>query len=247
MSNKSSNHLGLSILGVALALGLVISAFILSNTLFKIKSEGQEIKVKGFAEMKIKSDLGTWTCNIIAKSFDMVGAYNKLQSNVSLTKKYLLKFGIKPDDMSISSINTNKIIKRNDRGILTNDIIGYSLDQSISIKSNDVHIIQKIANESTSLIQQGIEIYSYSPQYFYTKLNDLKISMLGKATKDAKLRAVQLAENSGSEVGGLKSASQGVFQITPENSVSVSDYGEYDLSSINKSIKAVVTIIFSIK
>ncbi len=247
MSNKSSNHIGLSVLGVALALGLIVSAFILSNTLFKIKSEGQEIKVKGYAEMKIKSDLGTWTCNIVSRSFDMVGAYDKLQTSVSKTKRYLLKFGIKSDDMTISSVNTNKIIKRNEKGMLTNEIIGYSLDQSITIKSNNVELIQTIANESTSLIQQGIEIYSYAPQYFYTKLNDLKISMLGKATKDAKLRAEQLAENSGSEVGTLKWASQGVFQITPENSVNVSDYGEYDLSSIDKSIKAVVTIVFTIK
>jgi hypothetical protein len=61
------------------------------------------------------------------------------------------------------------------------------------------------------------------------------------------MRAEELAKNSGSEVGTLKYASQGVFQITPVHSTDVSDYGIYDTSTIEKSIKAVVTIEYSIK
>jgi hypothetical protein len=61
------------------------------------------------------------------------------------------------------------------------------------------------------------------------------------------MRAEELAKNSGSEVGTLKYASQGVFQITPVNSTDVSDYGIYDTSTVDKSIKAVVTIEYSIK
>jgi hypothetical protein len=61
------------------------------------------------------------------------------------------------------------------------------------------------------------------------------------------MRAEELAKNSGSEVGKLKYASQGVFQITPVNSTDVSDYGIYDTTTIEKSIKAVVTIEYSIK
>jgi len=38
--------------------------------------------------------------------------------------------------------------------------------------------------------------------------------MLGLATNDAKLRAQKIAEQAGTEIGDLKSASMGVFQIT---------------------------------
>jgi hypothetical protein len=110
-----------------------------------------------------------------------------------------------------------------------------------------VKLTQEIANQSTSLIQNGVEIASQPPQYYYTKLNDLKLVMLGEATKDAKARAEMIAKNSGSQVGTLKSAQQGVFQITSTNSTDVSDYGEYDLSSIVKTIKAVVTVDFFVK
>jgi hypothetical protein len=75
----------------------------------------------------------------------------------------------------------------------------------------------------------------------------LKIQLLGEATKNARMRAEELASNSGSQVGELKYASQGVFQITPVNSTDVSDYGIYDTFTIDKSINAVVTIEYSIK
>jgi hypothetical protein len=51
---------------------------------------------------------------------------------------------------------------------------------------------------------------------------------------------------SGGKVGGLSSASQGVFQITAVNSTDTSDYGVYDTSTIEKSVKCVVTVEFKI-
>ncbi|MFC2131997.1 SIMPL domain-containing protein [Bacteroidota bacterium] len=247
MSNNQQNTGGLFFLGLFLAIGLIISAVLVTASLKDIKKSDQDIMVKGYAERNITSDLGVWSCNIRARAFDMVTAYDKLKNDIQKTKKYILSKGIKEGNMSIESVNTMKIMKMNDEGRYTNQIIGYELEQKITVSSNDVKLIQFLANESTSLIQDGIEIYSYSPQFFYTKLNDLKIEMLGKATKDAKVRAEQLAKNSDSEVGQLKSARQGVFQITPVNSVDVSDYGEYDLTTIGKTIKAVVTVEFSIE
>lgn len=75
----------------------------------------------------------------------------------------------------------------------------------------------------------------------------MKIQLLGEATKNARMRAEGLARNSGSEIGTLKYASQGLFQITPVNPTDVSDYGIYDTTTIEKSVKAVVTIEYSIK
>lgn len=109
-----------------------------------------------------------------------------------------------------------------------------------------MELVTRISRESSELIKEGVEFNSSSPQYFYTKVNDLKIEMLGEATKDAKLRAEQLAINSGGKVGALRSAAQGVFQITTAYSTEVSDHGIYDTSTIEKSIKAVVTVQYSI-
>ena len=42
--------------------------------------------------------------------------------------------------------------------------------------------------------------------------------MISKATSDAKLRADNIAENSGGKLGKLISAKMGIFQITGQNS-----------------------------
>ncbi len=70
--------------------------------------------------------------------------------------------------------------------------------------------------------------------------------MLAQATRDARNRAETLATNSGSRLGALRSAQQGVFQITPEHSVEVSGYGENDTSSVKKVIRAVVTVEYGL-
>ena len=80
---------------------------------------------------------------------------------------------------------------------------------------------------------------SGSPMWFYTKLNDLKIELLGEAAKGARVRAEKIAEHGDADVGALVGADQGVFQITSPTSTEVSGYGELDTLSIHKSVKAV--------
>ncbi len=247
MSQTSGNKVGLMMLGFFLAFGMVLTALILSGTIEKVKLSNQTIRVKGYAEMEIKSDLGIWRGSFSAFSPILTGAYDKLESDLSKILTYLESHGIKRDVVDVSSVNTFVRYKYNEKGIRTNIRLGYSLNQTITVKSDNVELIKKISNESTSLIREGVELESYSPDYYFTKINDLKIEMLGKATRDAKLRAEQLASNSDSEVGKLRSATQGVFQITPLHSTEISDYGRYDLGTIDKSIKAVVTIDYSIK
>ena len=106
--------------------------------------------------------------------------------------------------------------------------------------------IDKLSRDATELINQGVEINSYPPQFFYTKLGDLKVEMIGLASEDAKLRAEQIAKSTGDDIGEVRSSRTGVIQITSKNSTDVSDYGINDTSSLEKKITAVVSISFSI-
>ncbi len=248
MSDSSKdNRIGFLWLGVSLAAGLIVASFILSGALIKVKNAAQFVTVKGYAEKSITSDLGVWNGSVSVHGLELSSSYTKLQTDVEKLIKFLESKGIGKDKISVGSITTMKMYRYNTQGLSTGEIGGYVLEQKVSVTLNDVKLTQDIANQSTTLIQNGIEIVSQPPQYYYTKLNDLKMVMLGEATKDAKARAEMIAKNSGSQVGTLKSAQQGVFQITSTNSTDVSDYGEYDLSSIVKTIKAVVTVDFFVK
>lgn len=247
MEERSNTWIGLTLLGICLAIGIIISSLLIAKTVEKVKIQNQRIQVKGFAEKIITSDLVVWQGRITTRSTELVTAYSKLQKDLQKVLAYLEQKGINKDKVDVSSVTTTVQYQLTSEGITTNVIDGYVLDQNISITSPNVTQLSQIANESTSLIEEGIEFASYAPQYFYTKLDDLKIQLLGEATKNAKMRAEQIASNSGSNVGELRYASQGVFQITPVNSTDVSDYGMYDTSTIEKSIKAVVTIEYSIR
>jgi len=116
----------------------------------------------------------------------------------------------------------------------------------MEVRSGDVDKIAVIAREATELINQGILIESNAPQYYNTKIGDLKIEMLGEAAKDAKTRAEQIANSTGNSIGAVRSAKMGVLQITPPDSTEVSDSGMYDTSSIEKDMTAVVNISFGV-
>ncbi len=233
-------------LGISLALGLVISTAIVSNTVTRVKLANQTITVKGYAEKRITSDLIVWKGSFSVRGKSLTEAYGYLNRDLSLVKGYLIKKEIPEKDLIVSSIKIRPIYTRDAQGRPTEQIEEYELVQEVEIRSNEVQKVTSIARESTELINKGVRFQSSEPQYLYTKLSDLKIEMLAEATKDARQRAEQLAINSGSKLGSLRSASMGVFQITRAYSTEISGYGVYDISSLEKDIKAVVTVSFSI-
>lgn len=244
--NTSELTGGLFFLGLFLASAIIISTFIMSRTVERVKMSHQTVRVKGYAEKTIRSDMAVWNGSFVSRSTDLESAYIKLQADLEKIRSYLAKFGVEENRIDTSSINTMVRYRRNDQGVFTNIIERYDLEQRVEIRSSDVDLISRISRESTTLIQDGIEFISFPPQYYFTGIDEMKIELLGDATRDAFARAEQLAENSGSRVGELASASQGVFQITPLFSTEVQDYGMYDTSTIDKSIKAVVTVEYSI-
>lgn len=126
-------------------------------------------------------------------------------------------------------------------------ITGYTCTQTFEVRSARVKEIADLANKAPELIKEGINLNSWAPEYLYTKLADLRIEMLGEATADAKVRAERIAESAGNDIGALRSARMGVFQVTARNSTDVSDYGYYDTSSLDKDITSVVTLSFAVE
>ena len=128
----------------------------------------------------------------------------------------------------------------------TGRLAGYELARLVEMSSGDVALIGKVAAQASSLISDGVSINSWPPQYFYNDLNAVKVRLIGAATRDAQLRAEQFASGSGVTVGALRSASQGVFQITRPNSTETADYGSYDTGTVEKVVKAVVTVEYAV-
>ncbi len=232
--------------GTALAIGLIVSSLILGWAYRATKKGDEAITVTGSAKRRITSDLVVWNAGVSVQAPVLADSYKTLSDNIPKIKQYLLAKGVPEDQMTISSITTTTIKKRDADGNETSEITGYSLSQRIEVKSTDVVKIAQVAREATELIDQGILIESSAPQYYYTKIGDLKVEMLGEAAKDAKERAEKIASSTGNSIGSVRSAKMGVMQITAADSTDVSDYGVYDTSTIDKDMTAVVNVSFAV-
>ncbi|MGB4657623.1 MAG: SIMPL domain-containing protein, partial [Mobilitalea sp.] len=174
-------------------------------------------------------------------------AYTDLETNRNKVKTYLMDKGLTEDQLVFSSITTSINYVLNDYGSYTNEVDNYNLSETVTISSTEIDKITEISRNSTELLNEGVAFESYPPQYLYTKLADIKVTMLAAATKDAKNRAEMIATNAGSELGGLTYADMGVMQITPLYSNEISDYGINDTYSLEKEITAVVHCTFNIE
>ncbi len=236
------------VLGVCIAVATIVSSIILSQGFLKItKFVREQLNVTGSAQKEIKSDLAIWRGSFSIRDASLPSAYRALKADLEKVKTYLLGKGISEKEMTVSQISTDTIYMKNEKGNDTNDVQWYRLSQYVEAKSGDVDKIAQVSREATELIDQGIGFSSEAPEYFYTKLDELKIEMIGKATENAKSRAESMARSTGNKIGSIRSAKMGVFQITPVNSTDVSDYGVNDTSSLEKKVTAVVSASFAIE
>jgi len=212
------------IIGAAFVIGL----FIVGKA-YKYRSTAMEnITVTGSAEKDFVSDLIVWTGTYSRKSMDLKTAYAQLKDDENAIRAYLAGKGIQSNEMVFSAVNINKEFnyKTDENGrSIGQEFTGYNLSQNVKIESAAVDKVDQLSREATELIQKGIEFTSMPPLFYYTKLTEIKMDLLAKASADGKQRAEIIAKNAGSSLGKLKKATLGVFQITGKNSNEDYSYG----------------------
>ncbi|PIQ88222.1 MAG: SIMPL domain-containing protein [Candidatus Omnitrophica bacterium CG11_big_fil_rev_8_21_14_0_20_42_13] len=235
------------ILGICFAVATIVSTVILSKGLLQIKKFSNEvIDVTGSAEKKIVSDYIVWESAFTVRNPVLKTAYAELREDLGKVKAYFLGQGIKEDELIVNQATTQTLYEKTEEGHDTNEVVGYKVAQSIEVRSFDVKKVMDISRKSTELLDQDVQFISGVPEYFYTKLAELKVEMLAMATENAKERAKSMAASTGNKIGLMRSAKMGIFQITPVNSYDVSWYGNNDTSSYEKKVMAVVNVTFAI-
>jgi hypothetical protein len=76
------------------------------------------------------------------------------------------------------------------------------------------------------------------PLQLVTAANDLKPEMIAEATSRARESASEFASASGSRVGQIRRANQGIFEILPRDPIP----GQGEQNQLSKTVRVVVTI-----
>ena len=228
----------------------MIAAYFLGNAYVKRSNPTQLIAITGLGNENFTSDLIVWEGRFVAFNSDLKTAFEQVNSDKEIVRAYLESKGISPENIIFNSVQTlEQRDNRYDNGNFVGSVFrGYELSQTVQIESNDVSLVENVSREITELLNKGVQLYSSPPRYYYTKLSDLKIKMISKATEDARIRAEKIAENSGGTLGDLISARMGVFQITGQNSDE--DYswgGAYNTSSKKKTASITMRLEYKVK
>jgi len=226
--------------------GIVFSAYLLSRFYLTVEKE-KIITVKGLAQERITSDKASVRGTITVQAKIISEGYKELAGQMEDIRAQLKTVGVGDGELNENNVVLNKVYKTNEHGNMTNELDYYEVFKSFEITSNDVHKIEKVAMTLGDLLIKDFEISIDGPYYYVTSIEQAKLRLLGKATENAFQRANLIADNSGGKTGKLVEASQGIFQITEPDSTEVSDYGMYSISTIEKDIKAVVTLKYRIE
>ncbi len=235
---------------IVFALAIIIGGLVLGRAYnYKFKTRNT-VSVAGSANYDFTADLIVWSASFDRTSMDIKEAYAALKEDARQIHAYLTAHGINAGEIVFSSIDIDKLNENtfNEEGRQTGSVFkGYKLRQTVKIESKNIDSVEKISREITELLQSGIELASQEPTYYYTKLADLKLDLLAKASMDAYSRANTIAKNAHSTLGNLRRANMGVFQITGQYSNESYTYsGAYNTSSKKKTANVIVRMEYEL-
>lgn len=240
---RSKHPLGL----YAMALAVAIGAIAIAGALKDIRRGDDAVSVTGSARRPIRSDFAIWRVTVATQMPSLTAASLELQRQAAHVRDFLEAQGVADSVITEKPVETSPVSEVLSDGRDTGRILAYRLSQTFELRSADVDGITRLSQKAGALISQGVPLVTQAPEFLFTRLADLRIALLEEATKDAKQRAEAITRSTGGRVGAVREARMGVFQITPRYSTEVSDYGVYDLTSVDKDVTAVVRVTFTVR
>ena len=231
MEQKRSNKI--IYFGIILGIALIISACIASFTFYIARQPEEVLYVTWSVRQQVTSDMAKWvgTFSRTVLEEDLKSGYILMSQDKDTVAGFFKDNGFMENDFNITPVFMEQLYYY-DPNVPRENI----LRQTVIIQSNDVEKITSMAKNTQQLIDAGVIFATQSLEYYYTELPKLRIELIPDAINDAKLRAQKIAEGSGKTIKSIKSANLGVVQVLPVNSTEVSDWGTYDISTIEKEV-----------
>jgi uncharacterized protein len=238
-----------AVLGVCLLLGLVLGGWVLGAQIKAIKLADRYVTVKGLVERTVKSDSAVWPVTFKEAGNELPAVFSKSEADKAAVLKFFAEQGITPAEITVGQIQvTDKLA--NEYGGNNQASPRYVVQQTVTVHSTDVDRIAKAGQKTAELVQAGIVVGSGYGQggisYRFGGLNALKPDMITEATRNARASADRFAADSGSQVGSIRSANQGVFSISAADEGGAGANGEGGGGNADASIMKKVRVVATV-
>jgi uncharacterized protein len=230
-----------------IAAGLALGGLFIGGGFARARSSDRFVTVKGISEREVKADLAIWPLRIVAASDDLPSANKQLQTSLDKIRAFLAANGVDAaqatlQDFSVADAQTNQYSGGSAAGAR------FVIRQTVVVRSTNPETIRAASQKVSELVSAGVVLSSGGeygnggPTFVFTGLNKLKPAMIGEATARARESAEQFARDSRSGIGGIRRASQGIFEILPRDQAE----GITEASQIVKTVRVVSTIDYAL-
>src|SRR5215475_1576112 len=225
MDNSDSKHLTWGVPAAFISLGLVFGCWVLGAQIKATRLGDRYVSVKGLVERQVKSDQAVWSIGYKQVGDDLSGVYAKTEADMKSILAFLKQEGLSGSDIQ-TGIPHVVDTQANEYGNGNRAPHRFIVQQEITVNTNQVDKVAAAAQKTVSLLQKGIILNNDRGRglvYKFSGLNSIKPDMITEATRNARAAADRFALDSGSKVGSIRQANQGVFSILaadPENGFS---------------------------
>lgn len=220
-----------------LSIGIVILGICIYCGFKSFSDKDREVTVRGLAEKEVMANKVTWPLVIKVMGNDLQNVYAKSTDNIATVENFLKQNGITEEEISLSAPT---LWDKDAQTYHSDAAFRYNVTQVITVTSKNIETVNKLIQRQGDLFKLGITLgsdYQYQTTYEYTGLNEIKPQMIADATRNAREAANKFAEDSHSQLGGIRTATQGQF--------SISDRDAY--TPWIKNVRVVTTVSYALK
>ena len=226
------------IAALVLAIGIIAGGYLLGDGLRRARMADRAVTMRGLAERNVTADLATWTLTFTAQGQELAAVQAESDRDARTVANFFRTAGFPANAVTDAGGSVNQFFDSN-RGV--NNV---TVNRRVQLRTNDVMRARRAYARQFDLIRGGVAIQEGSGmQYSFTRLNDVKPQMIALATQDARRGAEQFARDSGTAVGGIRSATQGYFSIGARDG-DVAEEGSGGNDSPFQKVRVVTTIEF---
>ena len=232
------------ILAAALLLGggAALGGYLLGEGIVTARQSDRSVSVKGLAERDVRADLATWSIRFTATGDSLEQVQAGLEGDGEKVRSFLTAAGFGRDEVSSERLEVTDLLAQQYRQREIRQA-RYIVARTVRVRSANVGLVATAGAQLGELVKQGIVVTDAGgPSYFFTGLNAIKPGMIATATRNARAAAAQFARDSGSRVGGIRHANQGVFRILPRDRS-----GRSQQQSIDKTVRVVTTVSYALE